>query len=128
MDDAEAAAPPVERVGARVGVADGDHPEGGRAAVDDEATDAVAQLRHRVHLGDRLAHAGREPRADRLQRGGRGVEALRVRERPQRGVFVRRGEGDREGAVVALEHRELQVAEVAADRALASTGASPVRR
>ena len=50
---AEAAAPAVERVGARVGVADGDHPEGGRAAVDDEATDAVAQLRHRVHLGDR---------------------------------------------------------------------------
>ena len=63
VDDAEAAAPPVERVGARVGVADGDHPEGGRAAVDHEATDAVAQLRHRVHLGDRLAHARRRATA-----------------------------------------------------------------
>ena len=53
------------------------------------------------------------------ERGGGGVEQLGRGERRSVGVLVRGGEGDGERAVVALEHRELQVAEVAADRALA---------
>ncbi len=119
LHEGEAAAPAVEGVGARVRVADGVQPEHRRlAVVGGEPAAPVQQAGHHVHVGDRLGAVGLDVGPGRRDRRRGPHERVGVLEASaELGVAGVRREGHREGAAVTGEHAELQVLEVAADRA-----------
>ena len=114
VPEAGRAAPPVERVGADLGVADRMDAERQRLAVDHHVPPAVHEPGHHVDLGDRLGRS-RQPLDGGAATGG-GVERGRLGEAPQLVIGDGDGQRDRERPVVAREHAVLEVAEVAADR------------
>jgi len=96
---------------------EGDHAERERLAVGDQPAARVPQVRHAVHVGDRLGDRRVDPGAGDRERGRGRLEAARAQHRTEQVVLGRGGEREREDARVAGEDADLHVAQVLAHSA-----------
>ena len=108
---------PVERVRARVGVADGVEPEGDRGAVRGaEAAQPVDEPAHGPHAVERGEGPVGEELGGARQQPARLLEAVGVAEDPAQVAVGRpHRQGDRQRVAVARHPEVLEVAEVAAE-------------